>query len=80
MRSNTLEDTAHEYEGATQYGSLKQSVAKEVKTFLINFQQKLNAVDESALLSKLEASEEAMRQQASATLLKVQQVVGLRPL
>jgi tryptophanyl-tRNA synthetase len=61
-----------------QYGPLKQAVADKVVEFLTDFQQKLAAVDEAAVLQKLEISEKAMSEQANLTLIKVQKSVGLR--
>lgn len=78
----TDRDQAHvnaEWEGRTRYGDLKAAVAEAVRTFLAEFQVRFNNVGEEALLSKLTASEEAMRVTAGETLLKVQQAVGLRP-
>jgi tryptophanyl-tRNA synthetase len=60
------------------YVYLKQQVAKDVKNFLADFQQKLANVDESKLKQKLETDEKAMAEQAGKTLLKVQRAVGLR--
>lgn len=68
-----------EFIGQTQYGPLKAAVADRIREFLGSFQTALTQVDESALLSKLEASEETMRNQANETLAKVQKAVGLRP-
>jgi tryptophanyl-tRNA synthetase len=61
-----------------KYGSLKTAVADQVAAFLANFQSSLSSVDEASITQKLEASEASMREQASQTLLKVQQAVGLR--
>ncbi len=66
------------YTGQTMYGPLKTEVAEVVIGFLTDFQAKLAAVDDTTLLAKLESSEAAMNEQAKATLLKVQQAVGLR--
>jgi tryptophanyl-tRNA synthetase len=66
-------------QGKANYGELKSAVANTVKAFLTEFQQKLAAVDEQALMSKLEADEAAMAKVANKTLLKVQKAVGLRP-
>lgn len=74
-------DQAHvnaEWEGKTSYGDLKKAVADAVQAFLTDFQARYAAVDEDALVSKLVASEDAMRTVANATLLTVQQAVGLR--
>jgi tryptophanyl-tRNA synthetase len=73
-----LDAVVKEYEGQAMYGPLKTAVADAVTSFLTDFQAKFDAVDETAILSKLEASETAMHDQANATLLKVQKAVGLR--
>jgi tryptophanyl-tRNA synthetase len=67
-----------EYVGQNQYGPLKTAVADAVATFLEDFQAKLARVNDDEILRKLEASEQQMNEQASATLLKVQKAVGLR--
>lgn len=67
-----------EFISQTQYGPLKQAVADKVVAFLVDFQQKLSAVDESVVMEKLETSEQAMSEQANQTLIKVQKAVGLR--
>lgn len=67
-----------EFGGGERYGDFKRVVADGIKEFLIDFQTKLAAVDDAAILAKLESSEAAMREQANATLLRVQQAVGLR--
>lgn len=79
LRGQAVEETAAQFVGETRYGDFKKVVADEVKTFLSDFQSKLANVDDTAVLAKLQASEEAMNAQANATLLKVQQAVGLRP-
>jgi tryptophanyl-tRNA synthetase len=67
-----------EFIGQTQYGPLKTEVADRVATFLNDFQQRLNAIDEPTILAKLATSEAAMNEQANSTLVKVQTAVGLR--
>lgn len=79
LRGKAVEATAAEFAGETRYGDFKKVVADEVKAFLTDFQAKLANVDDSAVYAKLEASEKLMNEQANATLLKVQQAVGLRP-
>lgn len=74
-----LQEVIAEWEGKTMYGDLKKAVADACSQFLTDFQARLSQIDDTALRSKLEASEAAMREQAALTLLKVQQVVGLRP-
>lgn len=68
-----------EWVGQSMYGDLKKAVAQAVEAFLTDFQAAHRAVDDAGLLAKLEASEKAMNLIANATLLKVQQAVGLRP-
>jgi tryptophanyl-tRNA synthetase len=65
--------------GVSRYGDLKSAVAEAVRQFLTDFQTRFAAVDEHALLAKLEASEDVMRTQSGKTLLGVQRAVGLRP-
>ncbi len=78
LRGQSIDTILSEFEGQTQYGAFKTVVATEVRTFLSNFQERLGAVDINALHVKLTESEQAMNEQANATLLKVQQAVGLR--
>jgi tryptophanyl-tRNA synthetase len=73
-----LKEVIAEYEGKTSYGDLKRAVADAVGKFLGQFQTKLQAVDDNAILAKLEKDEAAMREQAGKVLLKVQRAVGLR--
>jgi tryptophanyl-tRNA synthetase len=63
----------------TGYQEFKAVVSEAVKSFLTDFQAKLAQVDDARILQKLEADEAAMTEVANATLLKVQQAVGLRP-
>lgn len=77
----TKRDQAHvnaDWEGQTQYGALKKAVADATQAFLIEFQTTYKAIDETQLVHKLEASEQAMRTAANETLLEVQRAVGLR--
>lgn len=74
-----LQATIDEFTGLERYGDLKKIVADEVATFLSAFQSQLAAVDDEAIMAKLAADEQAMNEVANATLLRVQQAVGLRP-
>jgi tryptophanyl-tRNA synthetase len=67
------------WQGQTSYGDLKKAVAESVSGLLTDFQAKVAAVDEQAIMHKLTADEQAMNEKANATLLRVQQAVGLRP-
>lgn len=76
--ARSLSSVIDDYEGQTSYGGLKTAVAASITRFLTDFQARLQAVDESALLAKLESDEVKMNEVANRTLLKVQKAVGLR--
>jgi len=78
LQGRDLKEVVAEFEGQTRYGDFKALVAEEVRQFLIDFQKKLHAVDESDVMKKLEASEKALDEVAKATLLRAQKAVGLR--
>ncbi len=78
LTNRTVQEVAQSYAGETQYGPLKANVGQAAKEFLTDFQAKLASVDQDSLTAKLEASEQAMREQAGARLLLVQKAVGLR--
>lgn len=78
LQGQTLEETAAKFEGQSSYGEFKSVVAGEVEKFLTDFQQNLKAVDDSAVIAKLEQSERDLIPVANATLLRAQQAVGLR--
>jgi tryptophanyl-tRNA synthetase len=79
LQSRDIKEVVAEFEGQTLYGDFKAIVAEEVRRFLIDFQKKLHAVDDTVVMKKLEASEKALAVTANATLLRTQQAVGLRP-
>lgn len=79
LKDESLETIIEKHAGQESYGDFKTEVAEAMKEFLQNIQANLDKVDEAAVLAKLVSSEKAMREQANATLLRVQQAVGLRP-
>jgi tryptophanyl-tRNA synthetase len=79
LSKRPLTEVITEWEGKSRYGELKQAVATVVETFLKDFQHTYAVIDETKLVNRLEQDEAAMRKVADATLLKVQQAVGLRP-
>lgn len=79
LRGVPTSEVIREFEGQTRYGEFKAVVATEVKQFLTNFQSTLAAVDNNAVIAKLEQSERQMNLVANETLLRAQQAVGLRP-
>jgi tryptophanyl-tRNA synthetase len=79
FQGSTLESVAEQYKGQTRYGDFKAVVAAEVEKFLTDFQKRLSEIDDAAVLFKLEQSERDVSPIATATLLRAQQAVGLRP-
>jgi tryptophanyl-tRNA synthetase len=79
LRGQPIDVVETEFKGQERYGDFKKVVADEVATFLRDFQAKLAAVDDNRILAAFDRSETVANQQAGATLLKVQQAVGLRP-
>jgi tryptophanyl-tRNA synthetase len=79
LQSRELKAVIKEFEGQTRYGDFKAVVAEEVRRFLVDFQNRLHDVDESAVINKLEQSEKDMAVMANDTLLRAQIAVGLRP-
>lgn len=73
-----LKEVIDTYTGQEQYGPLKTDTANAVQQFLIDFQARLAAVDEAALMKKLESDEAQMNSIAQETLDRVQKAVGLR--
>ncbi len=80
LSGENLDEVIKHHEGQQSYGDLKKEVADQVKQFLTDFQERLAKVDDAALQAKLTESEKAMNEVANATLLRVQQAVGLRSL
>lgn len=79
LRSQPIDVVEAEFKGMERYGDFKRVVADELATFLSEFQSKLVGVDDERLHAAFERSEAKANQQANATLLRVQQAVGLRP-
>lgn len=78
LTGKEVAEVAREYEGQTQYGPLKTATALAVSKFLIDFQVRLSAVDDTAVMAKLEAGETAMNIKANNTLAGAQKALGLR--
>jgi tryptophanyl-tRNA synthetase len=78
LSGRDLKEVIAEYEGQPMYGDLKKATATVVGNFLRDFQTRLDSVNEQHIIDKLRASETAMNKTANATLLRVQQAVGLR--
>lgn len=78
LSGRSQEEVNADWEGTASYGDFKKAVADQVAAFLIDFQAKLAAITDEALIAKLEASEKAMAVTANDTLLRAQRAVGLR--
>ncbi|MGH7241403.1 MAG: tryptophan--tRNA ligase, partial [Candidatus Saccharimonadales bacterium] len=78
LLNQPLDETIRHWEGKSSYGDLKREVAELVKTFLTDFQGRLDKVDDAQLTAKLESDELAMNTVANETLQRVQKAVGLR--
>jgi tryptophanyl-tRNA synthetase len=79
LRGQSIDDTSLSFQGQTQYGEFKRAVADEVAGFLTTFQAKLAEVDDTSIMAAFHHSEARANDEATATLLRVQQAVGLRP-
>ena len=79
LRGQSVDDVEAAFKGQSSYGDFKRVVADETAGFLTAFQTKLNDVDDGAITAAFERSESVANEQANATLLRVQQAVGLRP-
>ncbi|HSW78188.1 MAG TPA: tryptophan--tRNA ligase [Candidatus Chromulinivoraceae bacterium] len=79
LRSVPRDAVVKEFEGQTRYGDFKKVVADEVRQFLTDFQARLAAIDDQVIIAKLQKSEAELSTVASATLLRAQKAVGLRP-
>lgn len=79
LTNQSIDEVVGEWQGNTNYGELKATVADAVSAFLSDFHARLAAVTDEVLLAKLEASEQAMASVANQTLHRAQVAVGLRP-
>ena len=78
LSNENINAVTEHYYGQSNYGDFKKEVAEKVSIFLTDFQGKLAAVSDTALMAKLEADEALMNEVANKTLLRVQRAVGLR--
>lgn len=78
IKDESVEAVAEAWQGKTNYGELKDSVAEAVYAWLEDFQQKYDSTDQSQIIEKLEQDERVMADIANQTLLRVQSAVGLR--
>lgn len=74
----SVEEVASDYKDKTSYGDLKTDVAEAVGKLLDEIQDRLNKVDDDAILDKLHRDEAKMNQIANQKLAEVQKAIGLR--
>lgn len=78
LSGRTQAEVSAEWDGNERYGELKTAVAEAVQNTLVRIQNALQAIDEDALIAKLEKDEQAVGLVATETLQKVQKSIGLR--
>lgn len=78
LSEKSLQEVVGEWGGQTNYGDLKNAVAKEVQRFLENFQEKASRISDDDVIRVLEEGEKRVADIANAKLLEVQKAVGLR--
>ncbi len=79
LRGQPIDTVESEFKGMERYGDFKRVVADEVAAFLSSYQANLSSVDDNQIHAAFDRSETVANRQAVATLLRVQQAVGLRP-
>ncbi|MCL1839481.1 tryptophan--tRNA ligase [Candidatus Saccharibacteria bacterium] len=78
ITNQPLQIVISRWAGETNYGDLKNQVATSVKTFLTDFQTKVNDITDQKVLEVLEKGEIYANQIANAKLHQVQVALGLR--
>jgi tryptophanyl-tRNA synthetase len=78
LTQQPIDQVVGEWARKTSYGELKAAAAEAVRSFLVDFQDRLAQVDEQEIVTKLEESEMAMREVSGKVLLRAQRAVGLR--
>ena len=73
-----LQEVISRWTGETHYGELKSQVATSVKSFLIDFQDKVAAATDEQILAILDQGESYANQVANTKLHQVQSALGLR--
>ena len=73
-----LQDVISTWAGETRYGDLKQKVAESVASFLIDFQSRLESIDDEKVYELLISGEKYANDIAGKKLLEVQRAFHLR--
>lgn len=74
----SVKEVESNWKGKSSYGDFKKTVAEATASFLSDLQEKMAHIDDKAIKTKLESSEQVMNDIAKQNLLKVQKAVGLR--
>lgn len=80
LQERSLDQVVSEWKGKSGYGELKAHVAKLVKVFLSQFQERFSHITEEQVEVILISGEKSANEIANATLFRVQQAIGLRAL
>lgn len=78
FQERPLDVVVAEWKGKSNYGELKSVVAQLVQTFLTRFQERYDNISVNKVEDILNSGEAAANEIANATLIRVQQAVGLR--
>lgn len=78
LSDEPLDSVISKYSGSSNYADFKSDVANVVASFLDNFHQELDKINNQQIIDKLINSEKVMNEQANEKLIAVQQAVGLR--
>ncbi len=80
LENKTIDDVVKEWRQQSSYMKLKQAAGDLVAEFLLHIQKNLKSISDQDIIDKLSHDEPLAAVKANATLLKVQQAVGLRQL
>lgn len=79
LASDVSQETINQqWVGQQHYGDFKRAVAEAIEKLLLDFQAKLNVVNDQQIIDKLQKSETIMNELANSKLLEVQKLIGLR--
>lgn len=73
-----IRSAENEFRGETSYGNFKSQVAEAVGSFIDDFNNRLDVINQEEIENKLISSEQILCLQANKTLLRAQKAVGLR--
>lgn len=78
LQGKFVAEVAKQWQGSSEYGKFKESVAQLVRDFLTGFQQELATIQDEDIERTLSSGEEQANLLASRKLDQVQKAIGLR--